>query len=222
MTNRSVAFVLTVFAACLVSCRQDMHDQPKFRGNRGTSFYADKRSVRPVVEDTVARGQLRLDEKFFTGKDGGKPLADLPVPLTSALLSRGRERYGIFCAPCHDHTGSGLGTVVRRGFRRPNSFHIDRLRGSPAGYFYDVMSNGFGAMADYSAQIEPGDRWAIVAYIRALQFSQRAALSDVPESERARLDALPMPTPGLEIAAPSEEWRQKHDEKLHQTQKEKP
>lgn len=192
-----------------------MHDQPKFRGNRGTSFYADKRSVRPVVEDTVARGQLRLDDRFFTGKEDGKPLVGLPLPVTAALLSRGRERYDIFCSPCHDRAGTGLGTVVRRGLRRPNSFHIDRLRESPAGYYYDVMSNGFGSMSDYSAQIEPSDRWAIVAYIRALQLSQRAALSDVPESERARLDSLPAPTPGPDVAPLSQEWRQKHDENLH-------
>ena len=196
-----------------------MHDQPKFKGYRKTSFFADKRSARPVIEDTVARGQLRSDERFFTGKEDGKPLVDLPVPVTSALLSRGRERYDIFCAPCHDHTGTGLGTVVRRGFRRPNSFHIDRLRESPAGYYYDVMANGFGAMSDYSAQIEADDRWAIVAYIRALQLSQRASLADVPESERGRLDALPVPTPGPEIAPPSKEWSPKGDEKLHQTQK---
>ena len=214
---KAAVISLALFAGAL-ACRQDMHDQPKFRGNRGTSFYADKRSVRPVVEDTVARGQLRLDEKFYTGKEGGKPLVDLPVPVTAALLSRGRQRYDIFCTPCHDHTGSGLGTVVRRGFRRPNSFHVDRLRDSPAGYFYDVMSNGFGSMSDYSAQLEPEDRWAIVAYIRALQLSQRAALLDVPETERAKLDALPAPTAGPETALPSKEWDQKHDERLHQTQ----
>lgn len=202
-----------------VSCRQDMHDQPKFRGNRGTSFYADKRSIRPVVEDTVARGQLRLDEKFYTGKEDGKPLVDVPVPVTAALLSRGRERYDIFCSPCHDRAGMGLGTVVRRGLRRPNSFHIDRLRESPAGYFYDVMSNGFGSMSDYSAQIEPGDRWAIVAYIRALQLSQRASLADVPEGERAALDALPAPTPGPETLPLSKEWSQEHDERQRQAPK---
>lgn len=216
MRSRAATIAAFLMAATVVSCRQDMHDQPKFRGNRGTSFYADKRSVRPVVEDTVARGQLRLDDRFYTGKGDGKPLADLPVPVTAALLSRGRERYNIFCAPCHDRTGSGLGTVVRRGFRRPTSFHVDRLRESPAGYFYDVVSNGFGAMPDYSAQIEPGDRWAIVAYIRALQLSQRAALSDVPATERARLDTVPAPTPGPAVAPASEEWRQKHDESPHQ------
>ena len=196
-----------------------MQDQPKYKDLRGSAFFDDHRSARPVVEDTVARGQLRLDEKFYTGKEDGKPLVDLPVPVTAALLSRGRERYDIFCSPCHDRAGTGLGTVVRRGLRRPNSFHIDRLRESPAGYFYDVMSNGFGSMSDYSAQIEPGDRWAIVAYIRALQLSQRAALSDVPEKERAALNALPAPTPGMKMLPPSKEWTQKHDERLHQPQK---
>jgi len=200
-------------SVALMSCRQDMHDQPKFKGYRGTSLFADKRSARPVVEGTVARGQLREDEKFYTGKADGKPIAELPVPLTRQLLDRGRERYDIFCAPCHDRTGAGLGMVVRRGFRRPNSLHIDRLRESPVGYFYDVMTSGFGSMADYAAQIEPADRWAITAYIRALQLSQRAALADVPEDERAKLASAPEPTPGPQLVAPSEDWRPKRDEK---------
>jgi mono/diheme cytochrome c family protein len=205
---------LAVLAAVLAAgCRQDMHDQPKFRGNRATSFFPDRRSMRPVVEDTVARGQLYENEAFYTGKTGGKPVAELPVAVTRELLERGRQRYDIFCSPCHDRTGQGLGMVVRRGYRRPNSFHIDRLREAAPGYFYDVISKGFGAMADYSAQIEPADRWAIVAYIRALQLSQRAALADVPEPERARLGEAPAPTPGPEVIAPSQEWIRKTDDK---------
>jgi mono/diheme cytochrome c family protein len=212
--RNSVAVAVMAMSASLMSCRQDMHDQPKFKGYRGTSFYPDKRSVRPVVEDTVARGQLREDEKFYTGKSDGKPVTQLPVPLTRELLARGRERFDIFCSPCHDRTGHGLGTVVRRGYRRPNSLHIDRLRESPVGYFYDVMSNGFGAMSDYASQIEPADRWAIAAYIRALQLSQRATLADVPEQERARLAAVPAPTPGPQVVPPSQDWTPKRDEKL--------
>ena len=217
--SRTATIAALLMAATVAACRQDMHNQPKFKGFRKTSFFNDKRSARPVVEDTVARGQLWLDDRLYTGKEDGKPIADLPVPVSTALLSRGRERYDIFCAPCHDLTGAGLGPVVRRGLRRPSSFHLDRLREAPAGHFYDVMSIGFGSMSDYSAQIEPGDRWAIVAYIRALQLSQRAALADVPESERGRLEALPAPTPGPEIAPPSKEWILKGDEKLHNTQK---
>ena len=216
VAGRTATIALMAMAASLVSCRQDMHDQPKLKNFRKTSFFNDKRSVRPVVEDTVARGQLRADERFETGKADGKPVLDLPVPVTAALLTRGRDRYDIFCAPCHDRTGGGLGTVVRRGFRRPNSFHIDRLRESPPGYFYDVMLNGFGSMADYAAQIEPSDRWAIVAYIRALQLSQRATVADVPESERAALQALPAPTPGPAVVPPSQDWKEKRDERLHQ------
>lgn len=189
-----------------------MHDQPKFKGDRGTSFYPDRRSVRPVVEDTVARGQLYANEKFFTGKADGKPVTELPVPMTRELLARGRERYDIFCAPCHDRTGSGLGMVVRRGYRRPNSFHIDRLRESPPGYFYDVISSGFGSMADYAGQIEPADRWAIVAYIRALQLSQRAALADAPEAERAKLAQALAPTPGPERIPASKDWSPRNDD----------
>ena len=190
-----------------------MHDQPKFRGFRMTSFYPDKRSVRPVVEDTVARGQLRENDAFYTGKADGKPVATLPVPLTAELLARGQQRYDIFCSPCHDRTGGGLGMIVRRGYRRPNSFHIDRLRESPVGYFYDVMSNGFGAMSDYAGQIEPADRWAIAAYIRALQLSQHSPLSDVPETERAALAAMPAPTPGPQVVVPSADWVPRADER---------
>lgn len=209
--GRSAALLSLVLLAG-VACRQDMHDQPKFRGYRQTSFFPDKRSARPVVEDTVARGQLREDERFYTGKADGKPIADLPVPVTRELLSGGRERYEIFCAPCHDRTGGGLGMVVRRGYRRPNSFHLDRLRESPAGYFYEVMTVGFGSMSDYAAQIEPEDRWAIVAYIRALQLSQRATLADVPEEERGKLAAAPAPTPGPQVVPPSQDWSPKNDE----------
>jgi mono/diheme cytochrome c family protein len=213
LKGQAAAITIMAMTATLMSCRQDMHDQPKFKGYRGTSFFADRRSARPVVEDTVARGQLREDEKFTTGKVDGKPVVVLPVPLTRQLLDRGRERYDIFCAPCHDRTGAGLGMVVRRGLRRPNSFHIDRLRESPVGTFYDVMSNGFGAMSDYASQIEPADRWAIAAYIRALQLSQRAALADVPEEERAKLAAAPAPTPGQELLPLSQDWTRKGDEK---------
>jgi len=213
MKRAPAAATLVLAVAAAAACRQDMHDQPKFRGYRGTSFFPDKRSARPAIPDTVARGMLREDARFYTGKADGKPIAELPVPLTAELLSRGRERYDIFCSPCHDRTGSGLGMVVRRGYRRPNSFHTDRLRESPVGYFYDVMTVGFGAMSDYAAQIPPEDRWAIAAYIRALQLSQRAKLTDVPEEERATLAALPAPTPGPAVIPPVPDWKPKADEK---------
>ncbi len=164
-----------------------MYDQPKYKPLARSDFFPDRRASRPIVEGTVARGTLREDNRFYTGKNGSQLVTALPVPMTRELLQRGQERYNIFCSPCHDRTGSGEGMVVRRGFKRPASLHEERLRNSPVGYFYDVTTNGFGAMSDYSAQIPPADRWAIVAYIRALQLSQRGTLDDVPAAERARL-----------------------------------
>jgi hypothetical protein len=142
------------------------------------------------VEGTVAQGQLQLDEQLYTGKINGVLAGTLPMPLTGQLLERGQERFNIYCSPCHDRAGSGQGIVVRRGFRRPSSFHIDRLREAPIGYFFEVMTNGFGAMLDYAVQVIPYDRWAIAAYVRALQLSQYATLDDVPNAERQRLQEL--------------------------------
>jgi cytochrome c553 len=150
--------------------------------------FADGRSARAPAEGTVARGELPLDEGFSTGTVGKTTLNALPFSLTRQVLSRGQERYNIFCAPCHDRLGTGEGMVVRRGLRRPPSYHIDRLREAPLGYFVDTMTAGFGAMPDYAAQIPPADRWAIAAYIRALQLSQNARLADVPAAERRKLE----------------------------------
>jgi len=216
-SDRALPLIVVAGLALLLpaagGCRHDMQNQNKVRPYRESAFFVDGASARLLPAHTVARGDLRADEVYYTGIRAGKPVADLPFPLTREVLLRGRQRYDIFCSPCHDRTGSGLGMVVRRGFRRPSSFHLDRLRDSPVGYFYDVMSNGFGAMADYASQIEPADRWAIAAYIRALQLSQRAALSDVPEPERGRLAAEPAPTPALEIVKPSEDWVPRRDER---------
>jgi mono/diheme cytochrome c family protein len=184
-------FLVLFTALALASCRQDMQDQPKYKDLRGSAFFEDKRSARPVVEGAVARGFLYADQRFMTGKENGQPVATLPVPLTRELLERGRERYGIYCTPCHGLTGNGLGIVVQRGFRQPPSFHIDRLREVPVGYFFDVQSHGFGAMPDYAAQIPPSDRWAIAAYLRALQLSQRTTIADVPPSDRSALESSP-------------------------------
>ena len=168
-------------------CRQDMHDQPKYEALEASDFFSDGRSARPIVEGTVARGHLNEDTLLFQGKLNGKPAEVFPFPITLQDLDRGQERYNIYCTPCHDRLGNGEGMVVRRGFRRPPSYHIDRLRQAPPGYLFDVITNGFGALQDYSAQIAVRDRWAIVAYIRALQLSQNARLTDVPESERNSL-----------------------------------
>lgn len=175
---------MAIAAMGTIACRQDMHDQPKYTPLRRSDFFTDARASRPVPGGTVARGQLRENEALYTGQIGGKPVDEFPFPVTREVLLRGQERFNIFCAPCHDRLGNGLGMAVRRGFRRPPSYHIDRLRQLPVGHFYDVMTNGFGAMPDYSAQVPPEDRWAIAAYIRVLQYSQNANIGDVPEARK--------------------------------------
>ena len=178
---------LVVCALFLFGCRLDMHLQPKYKPLDPSTFFGDGRSARPEVPGTVAHGHLRTDELLYTGKVNGQ-LADVfPFPITRAILERGRERYNIYCSPCHDYTGSGNGLVVQRGFPPPPSYHIDRLVKAPSGHFFDVMTNGFGTMYSYAARVTPEERWAIVAYIRALQLSQHATLDDVPPQERAHL-----------------------------------
>ena len=214
---------IAVLALSLAGCRQDMQDQPKYKNLRGSAFFEDQRSARPVVEDTVARGQLWNDERFTTGKENGKPLVALPMPLTRALLERGRDRFGIYCTPCHGLTGNGQGIVVQRGFRQPPSFHIDRLREVPVGYFFDVVSHGFGAMPDYAAQIPPSDRWAVAAYLRALQLSQRTTIADVPASARPALENLEAPAKAAPFPIGSDDWRRARDEgPTEPDEKEKP
>jgi len=183
----TIAILVLLFTT---SCRQDMHDQPKYQPLERSSFFEDGRASRPLMAGTVAQGQLRDDAHFYTGKSGDKPVTTFPFPITKQVLDRGRERFNIYCSPCHGLTGAGNGMVAQRfehAQRRPPSYHIDRLRKSPVGYFYDVITNGFGAMQDYAAQVEPRDRWAIVAYIRVLQRSQYATLADVPPDKRSTL-----------------------------------
>jgi mono/diheme cytochrome c family protein len=165
-----------------------MHDQPKYRPLRGSEMFRDGRSARPLVAGTVARGTLREDPLFFTGKAGRDFVTEIPIPVTAEVLARGRSEFEVFCSPCHGRTGRGDGMVVQRGFKKPSSYHIDRLRGMPIGYFYDVITNGFGAMPDYSSQVPPEDRWAITAYVRTLQYSQYAPVDDVPRGRRKSLD----------------------------------
>jgi mono/diheme cytochrome c family protein len=175
----TLAFRLLLVALCLSlgalnGCREDMQNQPRIDPLRESDFYADKRSARPLIAGTIARGELHADAYYYSGFIGKTNGDFMPCPATREVLERGQERFNIFCAPCHAETGDGNGMIVLRGFRRPPSYHIERLRKAPLGHFYDVISNGFGAMPDYAAQIPPADRWAIVAYIRALQFSQNA------------------------------------------------
>ncbi len=187
MIARGAVLPVAVCLVFLSGCRQDMHNQPKYRGLRASTFFADRSSARPLVEGTVARGTLQDDEAFFTGKRGNDVVAELPFPLTQEVLDRGQERFNIFCSPCHDRAGTGRGMVVQRGFAAPPSYHIDRLRDAPLGHFVDVMTNGLKTMPDYKAQIAPRDRWAIAAYIKALQISQHASASDVPGGDPAKL-----------------------------------
>jgi mono/diheme cytochrome c family protein len=182
-----------LLCACVAGCRQDMQDQPKYIPLRESTFFNDDRSARPLVPGTVARGQLNEDALLYTGKVNGVNATVFPFRIDGAMMARGQERFDIFCSPCHGRTGVGDGMVVRRGYRRPPSLHDDRLRAAPVGHFFDVISNGFGAMPDYAAQIRVSDRWAIIAFIRALQLSEHAAIGDVPITERARLDPSPVP-----------------------------
>jgi Cytochrome C oxidase, cbb3-type, subunit III len=178
---------MCVIAMLVAGCRLDMHVQPKYLPYEPTNFFGDGRSERQPVTGTVARGQLRLDELLYTGKENGVLADRFPFPISRAELERGRERYNIYCTPCHDYTGQGDGMIVQRGFPPPPSFHIDRLRTAPAGHFFDVMTNGFGSMYSYAARVEPEDRWRIAAYIRVLQASRHGSIDDVPTAERKTL-----------------------------------
>ncbi len=208
----AVPAVLAIFVGC---DRLDMYDQPRYKPLAESDFFADGLSARPHVEGTVARGELHEDEPLYTGKESGKLTSQIPpaayravydrdprrfdrpldqtepAELRRALMTRGRERFDINCSVCHGRTADGDGMIVRRGFRKPPSLHIERLRNAPAGYFFDVVTNGFGAMPSYANRIDVFDRWAIVAYVRALQFSQDARLGDVPDDQHHVLSRAP-------------------------------
>lgn len=211
LRNLCLSLFVLVF---LTGCRQDMQDQPKMKPYRGTTFFADKLSARQPIQGTVPRGFLRTDTEFFTGKKSGTtgqqpqqqqvaaPGQDnsfpddidyFPIPITEEVVRRGRSRYDIFCSACHGFTGNGDGMIVRRGFRRAASFNDDRLRQAPVGHYFDAITNGWGAMPSYSSQIPVQDRWAIVAYIRALQESQR---NQTTPAASPSPNASPTPTPG--------------------------
>src|SRR6185437_3764279 len=178
--------IMALGAALLtVACTQKMAVQPYNRPYTSSDVFADGSSARPIPADTVARGHTRDDTLLFTGKDSsGQDSTQFPFPVTRDVLQRGRDRFEIYCAPCHGYTGDGDGVVVQRGFNPPPSYNTDRLRAAPVGHFFDVATNGFGAMPSYSAQIPVNDRWAIVAYIRALQLSQHASVDDAPPDEQ--------------------------------------
>jgi len=169
------------------ACRQDMHNQAKYRTLRETPFFADHRTARPLIAGTIARGKLDEDKLLTTGKDGDKFSGVFPFPLTAEVVARGRERFNIYCTPCHGRTGEGRGMVVQRGYKQPPSFHDQRLRDIGPGYFFSVITNGFGVMPSYAVQVPVNDRWAIIAYIRALQLSRNASFDDLTQDEKAQL-----------------------------------
>jgi hypothetical protein len=191
--STSIAYLQRISLLILCSllatgCAQVMASEGKEVPLQESPFFDDSRSARPLEPGTVAQGYFQDDELFYTGKVDGE-LADLfPMTVTRDVLERGQERFNIFCSPCHGRVGNGQGMIVQRGFKEPPSFHIDRLREAPAGHYFDVMTNGFGAMANYASRVPPEDRWAITAYIRVLQLSQNATFNEVPASEQDQLE----------------------------------
>lgn len=191
MWNKSkIALIGFLAMPLLISagCRQDMHDQPRYESMEATDFFEDGSASRWPPEGTVARGHLRDDELLYTGKINGEVSDVFPYLVTREMMNRGQQRYNIFCSPCHDRVGTGRGIVVERGMKRPPSFHIVRLREATPGYFFDVITNGYGAMFGYESRVPVHDRWAITAYIRALQLSQNASHGDVSESDLAKIE----------------------------------
>ena len=184
------AALLLLCVLIVAGCAQVMASEGKQEPLLESQFFDDGRLARPLEPGTVAQGQFQDDELFYTGQIDGELANLFPMPVTREVLERGQERYNIFCAPCHGRVGSGQGMIVQRGFREPPSFHIDRLREAPAGYYFEVMTNGFGVMASYASRVPPEDRWAIAAYIRALQLSQNATLEDVPPAEQGQLEGV--------------------------------
>jgi mono/diheme cytochrome c family protein len=172
----------------VAGCRQDMHNQPRYKPFAASQFFDDGRSARPMIEGTVARGHMRLDPARFTGKVGGLDVIEFPFPITRADIERGEQRFNIYCSPCHGRTGDGQGMIVKRGFRSAANYHTDRLRRAPVGHFFDVVTNGFGAMPSYASRVPVDDRWRIIAYVRALQYSQAASINEVPPELRDAMD----------------------------------
>jgi mono/diheme cytochrome c family protein len=202
--------VLRILTAALLllaaGCRQNMHNQHKVRTLAASDFFPDGQGARPIPAHTVARGDLR-EGWAYTGLDAAnKPAVQLPFPLTREVLLRGEERFNIFCSPCHDRQGTGRGMIVQRGYKQPTSYHVERLRNAPVGYFYNVITEGFGVMPSYAPQIPVADRWAIAAYIRVLQYRQTAKLADLdglsPERRQAIQSDLAKPPSPQQPAGP--------------------
>ena len=189
--SRTAAFAGTAALLLVAGCRQDMHNQPKMIPQRGTDFFADHRGARPQVLDTVARGQQDANSYYNTGvvqgANGYREERDaLPFPVTMEVLKRGQERFNIYCTPCHSRVGNGLGEIVQRGYKPAANLHDQVRMSQPLSHYFYVMTHGYGAMPDYSVQLPPADRWAVAAYIRALQLSQAAKETDVPAGVQVR------------------------------------
>ncbi len=188
-SRSSILFAVLALATMLVGCRRDMFQQPYSKPLEPNDFFQDNHMAsRPLVANTVARGHLNADQAFYTGKVGTNLVETFPFPITREVLEQGRERFDIYCSPCHGRTGEGNGMIVQRGYPPPPSYHIDRLRQAPVGHFYDVITQGYGIMYSYAQRVEPADRWAIAAYIRVLQKSREAKLAELPPAERAKLE----------------------------------
>ena len=187
-----LCFATALFLLNSTACelRREMYDQPKYEPLEASTFFSDGLSARQPVPGTVARGQLRLDPHLYQGKVNGELATTLPLELNRKLLERGQERFNIFCSPCHDRAGQGNGMIVQRGLKPPPSLHEARLREAPIGHFFDTITNGFGVMYSYASRIPAKDRWAIAAYIRALQFSQNAPIDQLSEEDRRQLPEI--------------------------------
>jgi len=193
VNHQFVVGLVLLAVVFLAGCRTDMHVQPRHNPLGASTFFGDGRAARPLVPGTVARGELRLDQHLYEGKVNGQPAITFPFPITRQDLERGQERFNIYCSPCHGRVGDGNGMIVMRGLRRPPSYHIDRLRNAPLGHFFDVITNGYGAMYSYASRIPVEDRWRIIGYVRALQLSQQAKFADLPEKDRQMLEGSKTP-----------------------------
>lgn len=182
-----LVFLGLLLTLVVSGCRREMYNQPLFKPLDRSTFFSDGMSARPLVHGTVARGYLRTNDALYRGMSGTNLVRDIPLPVNLDLLKRGQERYQIYCSVCHGADGEGNGMIVQRGFPRPPSYHIDRLRQAPAGHFYRVITDGYGVMYPYAARVKPEDRWAITAYIRALQLSRHVPVQALPPALRAEL-----------------------------------
>jgi len=184
-----ILFLAALSTLLLTGCGRNMYDQAKYQVDEPSSLFQNGTSNRPLPEGTVTRTRGAVNPSFYTGQGENGLLRELPIPLTQEVLNRGQQRYNIYCSPCHNYSGDGNGTIVQKGFVQPASFHEQRLRDQPVGYFFNVITNGYGRMYPYASRIPPEDRWAISAYVRALQLSQNAPVDALPENVREQLEA---------------------------------